>query len=229
MYHSAVLGLGVKRGRCVVLVTHQHQYIGESRCVLMKEGRIECDGTYMDCVEKSGGSISLAIQSEDKRKVGNDDIDNNVVESGNCDKKSSMVTVTTADADVASRGEVDTQKEDKESGTLKWMTISNYARAMGGLWVGVGLLLLLGLGQAAALITVISMGKWADMPREEQARPLTVCIMAGLGLTTLVLALVRVLACFRFTIRASRVLHDRMTEAVVRSRIEFFDTNPSGR
>merc|ERR1740139_869232 len=43
MYRSAVVGLGVKKGRCVVLVTHQHQYIGESRCVLMKGGRIECD------------------------------------------------------------------------------------------------------------------------------------------------------------------------------------------
>eukprot|EP00591_Stephanopyxis_turris_P010047 CAMPEP_0195508726 /NCGR_PEP_ID=MMETSP0794_2-20130614/1858_1 /TAXON_ID=515487 /ORGANISM="Stephanopyxis turris, Strain CCMP 815" /LENGTH=117 /DNA_ID=CAMNT_0040635765 /DNA_START=2484 /DNA_END=2834 /DNA_ORIENTATION=+ len=38
IYRSAIEQLGVKRGKCVVLVTHQHQYIGESKCILMKNG-----------------------------------------------------------------------------------------------------------------------------------------------------------------------------------------------
>lgn len=34
---------------------------------------------------------------------------------------------------------------------------------------------------------------------------------------------------FSLTIRASKQLHDSMVQAVLRSKIEFFDTNPSGR
>jgi len=35
--------------------------------------------------------------------------------------------------------------------------------------------------------------------------------------------------CFALTIRASKRLHDAMTRGVLRAKVEFFDTNPSGR
>merc|ERR1712091_390002 len=45
IFYSAIQGLALKQGKCVVLVTHQHQYIGESRCILMNNGKIEEDST----------------------------------------------------------------------------------------------------------------------------------------------------------------------------------------
>eukprot|EP00957_Ditylum_brightwellii_P123813 9437988-Ditylum_brightwellii.AAC.1 len=30
IYYSAILGLGVERGKCVILATHQHQFIGDT-------------------------------------------------------------------------------------------------------------------------------------------------------------------------------------------------------
>lgn len=58
IFHEAILGLGVKRGKCVILATHQHQYIGDYRCVLMVGGRLQCIGTYADCVAASGGKLT---------------------------------------------------------------------------------------------------------------------------------------------------------------------------
>jgi hypothetical protein len=37
------------------------------------------------------------------------------------------------------------------------------------------------------------------------------------------------MASFAILLRASKNLHDGMSSAVLRAKIEFFDTNPSGR
>ena len=53
LFHSAIQDLGVKRGKCVVLVTHQHQFLGDARCVLLRAGRIACVGAHAECVAAS--------------------------------------------------------------------------------------------------------------------------------------------------------------------------------
>jgi ATP-binding cassette subfamily C (CFTR/MRP) protein 4 len=55
LFQEAILGLMVKRGKCVILATHQHQYVNDSRCVLVVQGRVGCEGSYEDCVQ---GTIS---------------------------------------------------------------------------------------------------------------------------------------------------------------------------
>lgn len=54
-------------------------------------------------------------------------------------------------------------------------------------------------------------------------------LIIGLCGSTVVLALIRAKAFFLLTVRASKILHDRMTKAVLRAKIDFFDTNPMGR
>lgn len=43
------------------------------------------------------------------------------------------------------------------------------------------------------------------------------------------MAFLQTLSTFRATVRASKRLHNAMVVAVFRAKIEFFDTNPSGR
>ena len=33
-------GLAVNQGKCVILATHQHQYVQECKCVMMENGRL---------------------------------------------------------------------------------------------------------------------------------------------------------------------------------------------
>ena len=62
LFYSAIQDLGVRRGKCVVLVTHQHQFIGDSRCIMMSGGRVACVGSYQSCVEASDGKLTFAAQ-----------------------------------------------------------------------------------------------------------------------------------------------------------------------
>lgn len=54
-------------------------------------------------------------------------------------------------------------------------------------------------------------------------------LIVGLCVSAVILALIRAKVFFVFTVKASKILHDRMTKAVLRAQIGFFDTNPSGR
>ncbi len=54
-------------------------------------------------------------------------------------------------------------------------------------------------------------------------------IYGGITLTTIVLNFVRTTLFYLICINASRVLHNRMFKAIIRTSIRFFDTNPSGK
>ncbi len=56
-----------------------------------------------------------------------------------------------------------------------------------------------------------------------------VSIVLGLGGGVVLFSIIRSLTSFNLTVRASKRLHDTMTSSVLRAKVEFFDTNPSGR
>jgi len=75
LFYSAIQDLGVRRGKCVVLVTHQHQFIGDSRCIMMSGGRVACVGSYPSDATLDGGgdtktSDGKADDYKEKRVVG---------------------------------------------------------------------------------------------------------------------------------------------------------------
>ena len=66
LFRNAVVGLGLGRGKCVVLVTHQHQFVWWDRCVAMGGGRVAHAGSYRECVRGSGvGPIPVARPAGD--------------------------------------------------------------------------------------------------------------------------------------------------------------------
>lgn len=62
LFYDAICKMAVDQGKCVILVTHQHQYIGDNRCVLMDDGRITCIGSYQDCLHASNGKMTFKAQ-----------------------------------------------------------------------------------------------------------------------------------------------------------------------
>lgn len=108
-------------------------------------------------------------------------------------------------------------------------TYVQYAKAMGGVWVAALLLLLFCITQASVLVTITTIGRWAERPEEEQDDWDILGLVIGLGCLVICLSIFRAFVSFEVTIKASRHLHDAMTQAVLRSKIEFFDTNPLGR
>jgi ATP-binding cassette subfamily C (CFTR/MRP) protein 4 len=240
IFYSAIMDLCVNRGKCVVLATHQHQFIGDARCILLKQGgRIVCDGSYEECVAASNGTITSALRQSTNAST--KDLPGLAGDNG----KKQEATVEKIDAQKLVQQVVDDKednnedgafeddalahKEQKSTGIVKLSTFMNYLNAMGGIWVGVFVLCLFAAAQVMVLVTITMQGDWAELPPEEQNTPRLLALILGLGASVVLLSLLRSIFGFYITIRASRKLHDSMMAAVLRAKIEFFDTNPLGR
>lgn len=225
LYQDALIGLGVKRGKCVVLATHQHQYVHDCRCVLLSAGRVVCIGSYDDCVKASDGKL-VAHAADDR------DVDS--VSDASTDgepKTETMFLKDDTNGDVMYDGDQarEEAKELSKQGVVQLDTYRNYLKAMGGVWIGLALLLLFTVTQGSVLVTIGFVGQWAKRPPEEQHSWDIMGLVIGLGVTVIVFSIIRAFYSFRLAIAASQTLHDRMAKAVLRAKIEFFDTNPLGR
>ena len=139
LFYSAILELGVNRGKCVILVTHQHQFIAQSRCVMMSEGKVACVGSYQECVDASNGKLTFATQnqsSEDLTKLDGDVLPQKKQRSKEKEVESSIVSIDIVKGDKSKKEDTtantDDHKETSQVGEVKRDTFLNYARAMPG-------------------------------------------------------------------------------------------------
>jgi ABC-type multidrug transport system fused ATPase/permease subunit len=241
IFREALLRLSVNRGKCVVLATHQHQYVHEHRCVLLANGHIDCIGSYADCVEAAGGKLSAHVADDavDALNLKDDDTEaasessigetelimdsdkNEIQEEGNAD-----LVETKRESVGQDDNAVEDSKEDKITGEVEWSTYLNYIRAMGGFWVALVMLFVFCATQGTVLWTVATMGRWAELPPSRQSSWDILGLLIGQGCLVLFLAVFRAVLSFGLTINASKKLHDTMSKAVLRAPISFFDTNP---
>lgn len=64
--YLAIQELGVQRGKCVILATHQLQFAGakDSVCILMDKGTVTCCGSFTECASKIDVDLSEALSSD---------------------------------------------------------------------------------------------------------------------------------------------------------------------
>jgi ATP-binding cassette subfamily C (CFTR/MRP) protein 4 len=143
-------------GKCVILATHQHQFIRDEQCVLMIKGRVNCVGSYEKCLGTAKDQFipTADIEHKSEEKVPGEENSKSVVTTGG--KKE--------EGDWSS----DEHKESKDTGVVKLSTWIDYAKGCGGIYVACLLVLLYGLSQASVLITIAQVGKWAERPLDEQ-------------------------------------------------------------
>lgn len=166
LFQEAIMELAVNRGKCAILATHQHQHIGEQRCVLVMAGKIECIGSYHDCVAASDGKL-VAHDTDDCVDNLKDAADNT-----NLSKQQTQAAGRASDdEDVIGHSEQKREgQEISQSGVVQLETYMNYLRSMGGLWVGFAMLGLFAITQASVLVTIATVGRWAERPRDQQVR-----------------------------------------------------------
>ena len=262
LFQQAILALAVQETQsCVILATHQHQYIHHTRCVLVANGgRIACIGTYQECVEASKGKLTAheadhphtpdnskaLTTSTITSNTADDDSNQRVLEKGetmsSSDEENSQQgngsdsntrKAQTSDTDAKEEGkDEDFQKEQDEqnvTGVVHLDSYLAYMKAMGGYWVAFFLFLLFVCTQGSVLVTVAAMGRWAERDGEDQRDVDIVATVVAMSGLVIVLATVRAYLTLELAVKASQILHDRMADAVLRAKIEFFDTNPLGR
>jgi ATP-binding cassette subfamily C (CFTR/MRP) protein 4 len=234
LFYSAIQELCVQRGKCVVLATHQHQFLGSSRCVYMSRGEIAFIGSYADCAAVSNGTITKSLQatSSDRYEDGSV-LKSTTAEEDNDDDSPSICngspSETVENVDEKELEDKNAHKEQKTTGLVSAKTYLNYMKAMGGVGPVLVNLILFLASQASILIAILAIGYWARMPFNQQTATSTIGVILGLGAIVALLAWIRSVSGFYFTIKASQRLHDNMLSSVLRAKIEFFDTNPVGR
>jgi ATP-binding cassette subfamily C (CFTR/MRP) protein 4 len=162
IYYSAIQSLGVNRGKCVILVTHQHQFVGSANntCILLDGGKVVCCGSFADCVEASSGTISEALQTEE----GEEDVSREEKEPNRLADFEMPISQKKDTEGIAD----DAQIEKRKTGIVQFSTWSSYGKAMGGLASCLAFFVVFTVTQASLLVTIVQLGKWADEPATEQ-------------------------------------------------------------
>ena len=241
IYHEALLGLAINRGKCVLLATHQHQYIHDHRCVLLFNGHLECIGSYSDCIDAAGGRLSIQ-EADNAVDAGYLETEESIVENDELMKMTSRIPSSCCNPAVSNinNGEsiakdvskelveniksnvvdkaTDNSKESNTSGVVQWDTYCNYIKAMGGFWTAAFILLTFCVTQAIAIWTIITFGEWAELPQQDQGSRKILGLIIGQACLALFLATFRAFFCFDMTLKASKNLHDDMAKAILRAK-----------
>mmetsp|Transcript_14515 Transcript_14515/g.21627 ORF Transcript_14515/g.21627 Transcript_14515/m.21627 type:complete len:993 (-) Transcript_14515:9-2987(-) len=240
IYYDAILDLAVTRGqKCVILVTHQHQFVGDSTCILMENGRMQASGSFSDCVEASNGDIKNALQVE-KPKEQNSNTSMTSESNSESEFKVEEYMLPNPDTDnsCAEKSPVqevqedvkdESQKEGRVVGIIARETWTAFGKELGGLGICIAFLSIFALTQGSMLLIITMLGFWAEERSDHQNLPKWFILILSLTAAVIILSILRAIFSFYLFIQAAQRLHDRMLQSVLRAKIEFFDTNPLGR
>lgn len=203
IYQMALQNLGQKRGKCVILATHQYQFIDDiNNCIVLDNGRLSSSSLPEEKVVSSKSKI-LEETSEIRFRS---------------EKETHRLSKSDSD-----------HKEKRATGIVEWSTWKSYGQATGGPTSFMLLFLLFAATQALLLVTIVEVGIWAKAPEVDQRTSSWIGAILGLSFGLILFSIVRAQLTFHLLIRASKQLHNTMLKAVLRARISFFDTNPLGR
>ena len=225
IFYNAVMELCVASGKCVVLATHQHQYIGDSTCILVVDGQIKCQGSYSECIKASDGRLEASLFQTSE----GDGDSMEPASSSAMPRVTSMAVLeeSVKEEKMKDRGNHGVIKEERNTGIIKWKTWKEYALAMGGIYIAVLLFVLYCATQASSLVAIFYVGEWAESDQQDSS--FWIALVYGLLGALVLLSLVRTRLTYYYCLKASQRLHDAAVEAVLRAKIEFFDVNPLGR
>lgn len=228
----------LSQGTTRVLVTHHVQLL--SRCdkvIVMEKGTIKHQGTYEELVTQGVdfvGAIDVSRLNEGKPKeLEDNDIEGeeSVGESGEKVSPEHNTSESTK-ADMAKNGKELVKNEEREEGHVSVSAYYSYAAA-GGYCVALLAVLVQSIGRGTEVGAGFWLAKWAD---DSLASVLSdsdtfyyVGIYALFGILGVIGLTVRALLIAFHRLRASRKLHDDMTESIMRAPVAFFDVTPTGR
>eukprot|EP00591_Stephanopyxis_turris_P000045 CAMPEP_0195515496 /NCGR_PEP_ID=MMETSP0794_2-20130614/6542_1 /TAXON_ID=515487 /ORGANISM="Stephanopyxis turris, Strain CCMP 815" /LENGTH=659 /DNA_ID=CAMNT_0040643923 /DNA_START=117 /DNA_END=2096 /DNA_ORIENTATION=+ len=185
----------------------------------MKNGRVRVTGSYLDCAAESDGSFSSVFDSIDATNPTDGEMSVRT-------EMNRVVATTSAYKEEDIKEDLD---ESSDSGGISLNTVIEYVNAMGGWYVGLFLISLFILAQAAVFTEIIVIGRWARHHVKYELEPANVAVLFGILAVLIIVSSARSFLSFSLALKSSQQLHSKMIMAVLRSRVSFFDTNPIGR
>ncbi|XP_073676055.1 LOW QUALITY PROTEIN: ATP-binding cassette sub-family C member 5 [Garra rufa] len=245
IFHSAIRRAA--KGRTVIFVTHQLQFLPEcDEVVLMKDSQIAEHGTHVQLMEK-GRDYAALFNNVQQENLVRKNLKNKQKAEEESSPRSLQVNHAAKPHTESKKGDQLMQAEEKGSGAVAWPVYAAYIKAAGGpLAFIVNILLFLfttgsiafsnwwlshwirqGSGNSSLLQgneTVESDSMRLNPHIQYYSRVYVLSMGVALFLKT-----VRGLVFVKCTVRAASVLHDKLFKTLLLSPMRFFDTTPLGR
>ncbi|KAG5894561.1 hypothetical protein JTB14_021543 [Gonioctena quinquepunctata] len=249
---------GYLKSKCVILVTHQLQYLRNTNCIyLLEDGEIRSSGSYQELKNSDSDFTKLLSESEEEKKE----------ETRRLSKIDHRDNTENEEQPIITQ-----EREQRASGKISWHVYRSYLRAGGNWFKTIVLVLLFLMSQTFGSLTDYFLTIWVNLEqwREEKQNEMVVkglvngtsfnstvspsstttpmfsgkreniydsiltddmsiVIYSCLILLTVCITVTRSITFFRYCMTASTRLHNSMFSKIVYSAMSFFNTNPSGR
>ncbi|XP_039098050.1 ATP-binding cassette sub-family C member 11 isoform X2 [Hyaena hyaena] len=238
------------RGKTIILVTHQLQYLAFcDQIILLEDGKICEKGIHSELIQKKGRYAQLI---EIMEKEATQDVLQDTAKTAEEPQGQEQAQTAFQEEPVHERAPVLenqlTRKEKMEEGSLRWSVYHHYIRATGGYMVSAIVLFLIMLiiffttfnfwwlsywlqQGSGTNSSQESNGTMAD-PGDILDNPQLPIYQLVYGLSTVLLIFMSICFSWAFTKlmrKASTTLHSKLLSKVLRCPMSFFDTIPVGR
>eukprot|EP00039_Didymoeca_costata_P001601 m.53653 g.53653 ORF g.53653 m.53653 type:complete len:1321 (-) comp10876_c0_seq1:105-4067(-) len=212
LFTECIQDLLIKRGACVILVTHQLQVLERVDLVLAlnRDGGCAGFGKYQDLVDKDVHFALLAPNSEGPTTPGLPPTEAAPRESGQRRKRTTLI-----------------ENEKRQVGKVTKKVYVDYFKAGFGAWTWIIVLIFIATQMAENSASFV-LAIWTDDDDLSQ-EGFYVKLFSGLIGATVLLSFGRCLLYMAAAVVASKNLHRSAFTGVVHSPIRYFDTNPVGR
>ena len=223
---AGTLGTGITR----VLVTHHVHLL--SRCdsvIVLQGGTIKHQGKYKDLLEQ-GVSFAGAVDVS-KAQEGEED------ETADTGKAKEEELSDEKKAALKKSGAKLVSTEERNEGSVAGSAYYHYAQA-GGVMVATAAICVAGIGRASEIMAGFWLALWAERsvdavdegePHSSGRTYYYLGVYASFGLFGVCCLALRAVVIAVHRLRASKKLHDNLTESIIRAPIAFFDVTPIGR
>ncbi|CAK5284005.1 unnamed protein product [Mycena citricolor] len=213
------------QNRTVILVTHNvalTRHIADYVCTFSSDGRISGQGTASEILTR-GGALESQIRKEEKAIAkAEENVDGTEAE-----------TKPAAAAPVAGKLIV---AEEVQMGHVSSASLLMYFKAMGGnhatvFWIVFTLGLV--LNQIFTAVRTWWLGYWARQYDDRPASDVDVVLNLGIFVVIVLITVLTILVAFFALVfgqvRASRVIHKKLVDSVLRAPLRWLDVTPTSR
>jgi len=239
LFKHAITG-EISSGATRVLVTHHVHFLPRcDKVIMLEKGEVKHTGSYQELIARGvdfAGAVDVSKTAEDS-EAGDKDTEKKD-DSVEVEKSEKSTDATKKEGEkLKTAGEKLVKDEELMEGAVEGSMYTHYAKA-GGVFAFVSVFIIQGAGRASEIMGAFWLSIWADAtaqsmmtndPMSEGRTNWYLNIYAAFGLGGVFCLTLRSIAMAVHRLKASKKLHDSLTESILRAPVAFFDVTPIGR